>query len=328
MQESESLYVMQWPNRAEPLIRKGQTRPMNWAAMLQEKEALFVSSLGSHELQALCSAPADEEPWDYLERKRAELAWEPLECADFALFSKQVEWVKKGISRGDFEKLVLARCAAAQPSSEPSLNQRWRAMRERHSQAMGFAYFQPDLGLWMGSTPEHLLQWENGEGRILAMAGTLKAGETWSSKEQLEQSVTGRFIEETLNRLGLGFQVDALQETQYGDLRHLRCEYRFNISLSRLPELLEWLNPTPAVAGYPQVEAMKALGNNISFDRGAYAGVLGAWKDQSLQAWVQLRCARLSQNGTWLYAGAGVNSGSDARKEWDETYSKMESLGL
>ena len=328
MQESESLYVMQWPNRAEPLIRKGQSRPMNWAAVLQEKEALFVSSFGSHELQVLCSAPSAEEPWAYLESRRAELTWLPKECADFTQFSNQVEWVKQGISQGDFEKLVLARCAAAQRSSELSLNQRWKAMRERHSQAMSFAYYQPDLGLWMGSTPEHLLQWENGEGRILAMAGTLKAGENWSNKEQLEQSVTGRFIEETLTGLGIGFQVDALQETQYGNLRHLRCEYRFNIELSGLQALLEMLNPTPAVAGYPQADAMQALRSSILFDRGAYAGVLGAWKDQSLQAWVQLRCARLSQHGTWLYAGAGVNSGSDARKEWEETQSKMESLGL
>ncbi|MFM1897838.1 MAG: hypothetical protein RL577_78 [Bacteroidota bacterium] len=301
---------------------------MNWATLLQEQEALFVSSFGSNELHVLSSSSSDQEPWTWLEKQREELNWTPTECADFAFFSEQVEWVKRGISQGNFEKLVLARCAETQEPLNRTMQQLWTAMRARHEQAMGFAYYQPELGLWMGSTPEHLLQWENGEGRILAMAGTLKAGEHWSSKEQLEQSVTGRFIEEILNRLHLDFQVDALQEAHYGDLRHLRCEYRFAIAQSRLPELLEALNPTPAVAGYPQAEALQALENSISFERGAYSGVLGAWKDQSLQAWVQLRCARLSQKGTWLYAGAGVNKGSDARKEWEETQFKMESLGI
>jgi isochorismate synthase len=328
MLESESLFVLQFPNRVEPLIRKGQTQPMNWKSLLQEKEALFASRFGSQELQVLCSSQIEIDPWNGLEIRRQSLDWEPGECLNFERFSQQVQWVKQGIAQGHFEKLVLARCAASETQENRNLKEQWEAMNLRHPQALRFAYYQPELGLWMGSTPEHLLQWENGEGRILAMAGTLKEGESWSPKEQLEQSVTGRFIEEVLAELGADFEVDALQETPYGELRHLRCEYRFGMERDQLPDLLERLNPTPAVAGYPKGEALKALDESVDFDRGAYAGVLGAWKNQSLQAWVQLRCARMSQNGTWLYAGAGINAGSEARKEWEETQSKMESLGI
>jgi isochorismate synthase len=328
MPESESLFVLQFPNRVEPLIRKGQTQSMNWKSLLQESEALFASSFGSQKLQVLSSYQREPDPWKWFEIRRQNLDWQPGECLDFERFSHQVQWVKQGIAQGDFEKLVLARCAAHESQEERSLQQHWEAMNLRHPQALRFAYYQPELGLWMGATPEHLLQWDKGQGRILAMAGTLKEGESWSPKEQLEQSVTGRFIEEVLAELGLSFDVDALQETPYGQLRHLRCEYRFAIDRGQLPDLLERLNPTPAVAGYPQGEALQALEESVDFDRGAYAGVLGAWTDHSLQAWVQLRCARLSHNGTWLYAGAGVNAGSEARKEWDETQFKMESLGI
>jgi isochorismate synthase len=328
MLESESLYLMQWPNRAEPLIRKGLARSMNWEGIFHQEEALFSSSFGASCLQVLCSSDGVSSPWSWLEQRRSTLDWEPSDSIDLNRFAEQVDWVKMGIQRGDFEKLVLARCAPSERQEVPSLQQQWSRMREQHKESMSFAFFDPDLGLWMGSTPEHLLQWEKGQGRILAMAGTLKTGESWSAKEQLEQSVTGRFIQEILQSLGVDFAVDAVNEAQYGELRHLRNEYRFELPQSRLAELLERLNPTPAVAGYPQSAALRALEEHIPFERGAYAGVLGAWKDQCLQAWVQLRCARFSQKGTWLYAGAGINAGSDAQKEWDETQSKIQSIGL
>ncbi|MFZ9754730.1 MAG: chorismate-binding protein [Bacteroidia bacterium] len=322
----KSFYAFQFPGQPEVLLRGGQAKAMNWGDMLECSQVLFASEFGASVLQA--TEGLEPCTWSDLQASLAMQPHGPLNPIDSFQWAQGIEQVQNSIQSGRIEKLVLARHRACLSDSEPDLLQWWKGLRSRHAPAFCYAYSDPVLGMWMGASPEHLLQWKDGLGTILSLAGTLREGQSWTEKEQLEQSVTSRFIEEVLQVEGLPFEVDSRREIAYGEIRHLRNEYRFDLPKEKLADLLLALNPTPAVAGYPQHESLRMLKQEFDFERGAYSGVLGYWNGSELQAWVQLRCARLFRNGHWLFAGAGINAGSVADMEWAETQAKMDSLGL
>jgi isochorismate synthase EntC len=87
------------------------------------------------------------------------------------------------------------------------------------------------------------------------------------------------------------------------------------------------LHPTPAVAGLPRAEALAAIADLESFDRGLYAGPVGWVDGRGDGDWaVALRCARLDGRRAHLVAGAGIVADSDPGAEWLETEAKLEPM--
>ncbi|MUM16510.1 isochorismate synthase [Mycobacterium sp. CBMA271] len=88
------------------------------------------------------------------------------------------------------------------------------------------------------------------------------------------------------------------------------------------------LHPTPAVCGTP-TDAAAALIARIEGERGFYAGAVG-WCDSSGDGrWaVSIRCAELSDNGTFIraYAGGGLVAESDPQEELSETTVKFRTV--
>jgi isochorismate synthase EntC len=181
----------------------------------------------------------------------------------------------------------------------------------------------------MGATPENLLTVEGGVGKVMALAGTLTAAQSgWTDKERLEQTVTSRFIAEALESSGIvGAKESQMGELAMGNIKHLVSEWAFGGVSDRPWRLLEKLHPTPAVGGYPQHLACEWLKSNEGFDRGLYAGYLGWVGAQKSVFYVTLRCSKIVKNGYTLFAGCGVNAGSEVEVEWQETLAKMDLLG-
>jgi menaquinone-specific isochorismate synthase len=89
-------------------------------------------------------------------------------------------------------------------------------------------------------------------------------------------------------------------------------------------DVLEALHPTPAVCGFPRDSALAFLKEVEPFQRGWYAGPVGWFDEEGDGVFVPALRSALSQGGTWwLFAGAGVVSGSDAMEEWEETRIKF-----
>ncbi len=84
------------------------------------------------------------------------------------------------------------------------------------------------------------------------------------------------------------------------------------------------LHPTPAVGGIPRADALVAIAELESFDRGLYAGPVG-WVDSRGDGdWaVALHCADLAGSRARLVAGAGIVADSDPDAEWAETEAKL-----
>ncbi len=92
-------------------------------------------------------------------------------------------------------------------------------------------------------------------------------------------------------------------------------------------DIIKALHPTPAIAGFPALQAQQWLLAHEGYQRGWYSGAFG-WLDARMngELSVMLRCALLNSEQAHLYAGAGLIRESDPDIEWQETELKMQTI--
>lgn len=198
--------------------------------------------------------------------------------------------------------------------------------------------FTPETGVWLGSTPELLLESDRDsrEVRTMALAGTRPAEVTgpWDEKNIYEQSLVTEFIAETLKKEGLDVTVGKLSELRFINICHLCTEITARGDID-VPSLLSELSPTPAVAGYPREQALEDISRYESHRRLCYGGYVGVRLKGNYKAYVNLRCCFMApailnmKYVGWLcnlYAGGGIVAGSNEEDEWEETNAKTEAL--
>lgn len=246
-------------------------------------------------------------------------------------FSIQIGKIKNDIHNDQIDKVVLSRVRWVDSSefrdSQIDGDQVLRVFQkacDKYEHSFVYLMFTNDYGVWIGATPEILIELKNGSMRTMSLAGTLfNEDEVWTSKEKHEQSITARHITETLSALGLKENVSDLTEIKNGSVRHLVQYHKANITNMDVEKLISMLHPTPAVAGYPIEDSVEMIQQLERHERELYTGIIGT----SDEIYVNLRCAQIFSNGIKLYAGCGINSQSDAEREWQETELKMKVIG-
>jgi menaquinone-specific isochorismate synthase len=88
-------------------------------------------------------------------------------------------------------------------------------------------------------------------------------------------------------------------------------------------EVLRALHPTPAVGGYPGVEALEEIRALEPFDRGWYAGPVGWIGADAAEFAVGIRSGLVRGNTLALFSGAGIVAGSAPEGEWAEIEQKI-----
>ncbi len=242
-------------------------------------------------------------------------------------FGRQIEKIKAEIDSGTLEKVVAARASKVVFDWKKSLDAFLIAC-EKYPESFAYLFFHPTWGLWIGATPELFLYVNGEDAETMALAGTLyNSQDHWTGKEMEEQSVTGKFIEEILLKNHCLFESEPITSIHTGPLQHLLSRYHFHPTHDRVHHLLKDLHPTPAVGGYPQTEATDFIYENEQLDRGLFTGWIGWTEGALLRTFVNLRCAQITEGTAILYAGCGINAGSDPSKEWLETEAKMNVIG-
>jgi isochorismate synthase len=201
-----------------------------------------------------------------------------------------------------------------------------------------FVYFLkiPEVGCWLGASPEPLLTIENKLVNTVSLAGTQIANNIeinnyqWSTKELEEQKIVTDFVENTLINLNIDiYKKKGPFNYQAANLIHLKTTFEFSEKSlnNRYGDFLKALHPTPSVGGLPKTKAAKFISNNENYDRSYYTGFLGPINIiQKSAIFVNLRCLQLFDNEFVLYSGAGITASSIAEKEWEETENKILTL--
>lgn len=266
-----------------------------------------------------------------------------LNAVDRPEFESQVSAALGEIASGRVEKVVLARSEAHPwPTGMHPVDFVERLCTD-YPQAFVNLVLHPKWGVWIGATPELLLELEPAgvadpgatesqpmkRLRSMALAGTLpvqdKAGE-WGEKEIREQQVVDDFIARSWATRVRNFRRSARKSLTAGPVQHL-CTLLEGESDSSLGELVRQLHPTPAVGGWPKAAALDVIHEIEKGARQLYGGFLGPVESPAeARLFVNLRTLQLRGSQAHLHIGCGILGGSEPSREWAETVHKAKTL--
>lgn len=257
--------------------------------------------------------------------------------------SEFIDLVVKGVNAvnsGHLNKIVPARLKKIKLNNDFDLISSLKSLIQSYPNAFINFFHIPDLGTWIGASPEILIQTQGDEFYTMSLAGTQKAqgdnplkSAAWTQKEIEEQALVSRYIVDCFKKIRLReYDEHGPKTVLAGNLLHLRSDFKVNMKKTNFPQLgsvmLELLHPTSAVCGMPRKEAFEFLRENEKFDRSLFAGYIGPVNiEGETSIYVNLRTARLMEGVAILYAGAGVTEDSIPEKEWEETEMKCDIIG-
>ncbi|MTI33209.1 chorismate-binding protein [Xanthovirga aplysinae] len=257
------------------------------------------------------------------------------------LFINTVTQSIKSINSGNFQKVVPAKTKVVPLSEKFKIIETFQKLCSHYPNAFVSLVSIPNVGTWMGATPELLVNIDQKQQifKTVALAGTQIASQdlttetaAWRQKEIEEQAMVGRYIINCFKKIRLReYEEIGPRTIQAGNLLHLKSEFKVNMKATNFPELgsvmLDLLHPTSAVCGMPKEPALDFLKKHEPFDREYYSGFLGPVNIKEVTSlFVNLRCMKLVEKSAVLFAGAGVTANSNAEKEWDETELKCNTL--
>lgn len=204
----------------------------------------------------------------------------------------------------------------------------------RSDNSVGFFFFHPFTGFWMGSTPELILErGRDGSLRTMALAGTRRrdTGTPWDNKNIEEHNLVADDIEARLRLTGIGFTRKDTHTLPYGTIEHLCTE----LCSQPVPEagngyifdrIVEEIQPTPALAGYPRVQSLAEIEEFEKYPRHMYAGCINIAADDFNITFGILRCVHFDHTHWAICTGSGITADSVPACEWAETESKAQPL--
>lgn len=200
-----------------------------------------------------------------------------------------------------------------------------------HPEAFCYLYFTPDTGLWLGASPEIIYSFDKRRGKFktMAFAGTRPVemrDRPWDVKNIDEQRIVADYIADRLSACSVKFVEKPVITVDYGNIQHLCTFFEGEADASMTETIVDSLNPTPALAGYPTATAIDEIARVESYGRDCYGGVVGVDDSGATRVYVNLRCARLSAWSAILYVGGGITAASVPEDEWTETRLKSKLL--
>lgn len=239
------------------------------------------------------------------------------------LVSSGVDAIKKGV----FQKVVLSRQEVVAMQNF-DLSTVFERLLQTYPTAFVYCFFHPEIGIWLGATPEQLLKVTGTSFETIALAGTQKATNAatvlWENKEKEEQQFVTDYIVSQLAKRVDTLEISAPYTVQAGSICHIKTTIKGSFKKENsLQEIIALLHPTPAVCGLPTLIAKDFIVANESYKRSFYTGFLGELNlDSSSDLFVNLRCMQVVPQKILLYMGCGITKDSIPKKEWEESVNK------
>ncbi len=264
-----------------------------------------------------------------------------------------IQLVEKGIRniKADlFKKVVLSRKLELDTEGTPL--DTFERLLDTYPSAFCYIWYHPKVGLWLGATPELLLNLNNQRLSTMSLAGTQAVRNNlepeWNQKEIVEQQYVTEYITKSLASKVEHLEVSEPASLKAGKLWHLCTYISGRTEPSRLASIIKELHPTPAVCGLPKLPAKKFIQLHENYDRSYYTGFLGILNDKerversktrrnqehkayaavtnSTSLYVNLRCMQWKGEKIWVYVGGGITADSVPESEWEETSNKSATM--
>ncbi|MGB1284350.1 MAG: isochorismate synthase [Polaribacter sp.] len=245
-----------------------------------------------------------------------------------------IEKAIENIHKKQFEKVVLSREERIK-IEDFNILETYQKLLQKYTNAFVYVWYHPKVGLWLGATPETLLNISDNSFETMSLAGTQVYKETknitWKDKEIQEQQLVTEFIKSQLLPITSTLKINKKETIKAGNLVHLKTKISGILITqnSSLKTLIKALHPTPAVCGLPREITKNFILRHENYQRTFYTGFLGElniqgskFRVQSSSLFVNLRCMKIENNRVQMYVGGGITKDSDTEREWEETVAK------
>jgi len=244
------------------------------------------------------------------------------------------------IRQGAFQKVVLAREVQVTAAKIFEVGTVLGRLRQNFPDATIFAVAREGR-VFVGATPERLVQLQAGEVLTAALAGSIGRGATPSEDEKLgqellqsaknqgEHAVVADIIHEALQKVCVDvYKGEPPRLLKLRNVQHLYTPITGRLHCQgTILQLVEALHPTPALGGFPRSETLAFIRQHEGLDRGWYGAPLG-WLDCRGEGEfvVAIRSALLDSNKATLFAGCGIVADSEPASEYQESRLKLKAM--
>lgn len=255
-------------------------------------------------------------------------------------FEQIVKTGKNYIYEGDIFQVVLSQRFEANMSGDPFML--YRALRMVNPSPYLFYLDFEDFQL-VGSSPEVLVRVQEGETRVLPIAGTRPRGKTHKADIAFEEELKNdpKEIAEHIMLVDLG-RNDLSRVCKPGTVKMERNQVieRYSHVMHIVSDVVGELQddqtsvdalmqcfPAGTVSGAPKIRAMQIIDELEPTKRGIYAGAVGYFDfSGNMDTCIAIRTMVVSGNKAYIQAGAGIVADSDPKKEFIETKNKAGAL--
>ena len=251
-------------------------------------------------------------------------------------FVSAVERALEQITRGELEKVVLARDLVMPIGKEPNLAEPLAKLRSRYPHCWVYK-----VDRVFGASPELLLRADHGEVSARVLAGTAGRG----TDPDVDRAIADGLAHSNKNKHEHEYAVQSLVSElepicdfveadkepfslALPDLWHLATDVRGVLKeATSLLDAIARLHPTAAVAGTPRDKGLDLISELEPFDRAGYAGPVG-WlsSNGSGEIAIALRGGVIEDTQIRAMAGCGIVAESDPAAELAETELKFQAV--
>tara|TARA_B100001287_G_scaffold122065_2_gene102888 strand:+ start:5195 stop:6235 length:1041 start_codon:yes stop_codon:yes gene_type:complete len=229
------------------------------------------------------------------------------------------------IHSSELEKVVCSSVFNIKLNSE-SCSEYFKKLIQLNHDAFCYLFYHPEIGIWVGASPEKLVNLNNNIVTTFALAATKKEmNQIWSDKEFREQKIVEEQIVSDLERGCTNIQTGTLQTVKAGNLYHLKSVIKAKTKKTS-SDLIKLLHPTPAIAGTPKNKAISYIYKKENYNRSFYTGYMGLFEKNSCDIYVNIRCAKIVDDNLTIYVGGGITKDSNAFDEWNEIVNKSQTM--
>ncbi len=242
-------------------------------------------------------------------------------------YLRQLEKTIEVIKENGLPKLVYSRRKICTGFQQIDLKKSFENLCLTYPNAFRYIFVQGEYS-WMGAFSEVLGKFnkKTHEFETMSLAGTLPVSEKWSEKEIEEQKPVTLYIRNILEKYSENIDESETYDHVSGNIKHLRTDFKARIRPEDLDAIIQELHPTPAVCGIPKDFCRESIKELEKYPRELYAGYIKIKTGDTVQYFVNLRCARFYQDSVHIFVGGGITAQSNPEKEWTETELKSEAI--
>ena len=156
----------------------------------------------------------------------------PESVSEKEAYQKDFEDFHQQLTKGIFDKIVLARCSHLKSPEAKGLKaeELFKKACQMYPRLFIALISTTQSGTWLMATPEILLSGNGCEFKTMALAGTHAGEETdWTKKEQEEQQYVTDYIEEVISEFTDEYSKEGPFTTMAANLYHLRTDFLFRL---------------------------------------------------------------------------------------------------